>query len=158
MKGNITNIPLILIVTLTLAISVLTAYTILGSVIDATDDTMIDQEVLGEAETALGVFDYGIVFVNASFYVASLILGFKIRTSPVFAVPALLFLGLSVWLSAELANIYHLFGLSSPFSAAASSFSVTTQYFQSLPLITVGFGVLLVVVIYTGLGRSEVRA
>ena len=158
MKGNIASLPVILVAIFTLTISVLTAYTILDSVIDSTDQSMIDQEILGSAESALTMFDYGIVFVNASFFIASFIFALRIRSNPVFALPAIFFLGVSVWLSAEIANIYQIFGMTGPLNASALQFPLTTSMFESLPIIFIGLGSILVLLMYTGVGRTEVEA
>lgn len=158
MKGNITNIPLFLALTLTLAITAVTASTILSSIQDATTDQQIKQEPLQEAQNALGIFDLGIVMINASFYLASIILATKIRSNKVFAVPSLIFIGVAVWLSSEIANIYYLFGQSGPLSSAANSFTLTNTFMQNLPVITLGLSTILAIVLYTGIGRKKVTA
>lgn len=158
MKGNITNIPLFLALTLTLAISAVTASTILGSIQDATNNNQIKQEPLQEAQTALGVFDIGIVVVNASFYLAGIILGTRIRSNPVFAIPSIIFMGVGVWLSSEIANIYYLFGQTPQIAQYASNFTLTSTFMQNLPLITLGLSTVLAIVLFTGVGRKEVRA
>jgi len=157
-KGNITNIPLFLGLTLSLAISAVVASSILGEIQGATTDQQIRQEPLQEAENAIGVLDLGVVVVNASFYLASIILATRIRSNPVFAVPSILFVGVGVWLSSEIANIYFLFGNSGPLSGVASSFNLTSTFFSNLPVITLGFSTLLLIVLYTGVGRKEVAA
>lgn len=155
-KGNITNIPLVLGATLSLAIAVLVSFTVLTSVQNATSNDEIKQEPLQEGLDALKIFDFGILFLNGAFYLAAIILAVQIRTSPVFALPSLLFLGVSVWLSSEIANIYTLFGRSSPLTSAAQQFTLTETFFTNLPVITLGLGGLLLIVLYTGVGRSEV--
>jgi hypothetical protein len=147
---------MILAATLVLTISVLTSYTILTEVINATGPDTMKQEPLQDAKTALGVFDIGILVVNAGFYLAGIALATKIRTSPVFALPSLLFLAVSVWLSSEVANIYALFGNSGPLSSAAAEFTLVETFMKNLPTVTLGLGGLLLVVLYTGVGRSEV--
>jgi len=158
LKGNITNIPFILAATLVVAISALTASTVLTSIQDATTDQQIKQEPLQEAQGALQIFDIGVVMVNAGFYLTSIILAAKIRTSPVFALPALIFGGVAVWLSSEIANIYYLFGQTNAISGAASNFQFTSLFMQNLPTITLGFAALLIIVLYTGVGQRRVRA
>jgi len=64
-KGNITNIPLFLALTLSLAISAVVASSILGEIQGATTDQQIRQEPLQEAQNAIGVLDLGVVVVNA---------------------------------------------------------------------------------------------
>jgi len=157
-KGNITNIPLFLALTLTLAITAITASTILGSIQDATTDQQIDQEPLQEAQNALGIFDLGVVMINGSFYLASIILATRIRSNPVYAVPSMIFIGIAVWLSSEIANIYYLFGQTPVLSEAAGSFTMTSTLMQNLPIITLGLSTILAIVLYTGVGRSQVRA
>jgi len=156
LKGNITNIPLILAATLTIAITALTASTILTAIQDSTTDQQIKQEPLQEAQNAIGIFDIGIVIINGSFYLTSIILASKIRTNPVFALPSLLFIGFAVWLSSEIANIYYLFGQTGPLQNAASNFTITSTFMQNLPTITLGLATLLAIVLYTGIGRSRV--
>ena len=157
-KGNITNIPLILVATLSLTIAVLTSATILGSIQDATSEEQISQEPLEQGQAALSIFDVGIVFVNAAFYLVGIVLGVKVRTSPVFALPALIFLGVSVWLSSEVANIYGLFGQAGPLQGAAGEFVLVEQFMSNLPVITLGLGGLMLLVLYSGVGRAEVTA
>jgi len=60
--------------TLSLAISAVVASSILGEIQGATTDQQIRQEPLQEAQNAIGVLDLGVVVVNASFYLASIIL------------------------------------------------------------------------------------
>jgi len=158
LKGNITNIPLILAATLAVAVSALTASTVLSSIQDSTTNQQIDQEPLQEAQNALSIFDIGIVLVNGGFYLTSIILATKIRTSPVFALPSLIFMAVSIWLSSEVANIYYLFGQSNPISSAASSFQLTSTFMQNLPTITLGLAGLLAIVLYTGVGQRQIRA
>lgn len=153
-RGNIRNIPLILGATLVLAISALTASTILGQIQDSTDNTQIKQEPLQEAQGALQIFDIGIVMVNAGFFLTSIILATRIKASPVFALPSLIFAGIGIWFSSEIANIYYLFGQTSAINAG--SFSFTNTFMQNLPKITLGFATILMIVLYTGIGRKQV--
>jgi glucan phosphoethanolaminetransferase (alkaline phosphatase superfamily) len=143
--------------TLSLAISAVVASAVLTSITDATTDQQIKQEPLQEAQNAIGVLDIGVVVVNASFYLSAIILATRIRSNPVFAIPSILFVGVGVWLSSEIANIYFLFGDSGPLASVASNFELTNTFFQNLPVITLGFSTLLLIVIYTGVGRKEVR-
>jgi len=157
-KGNITNIPLYLALTLSLAITAITASTILGSIQNATTNEQIKQEPLQEAQNALGIFDYGIIMVNASFYLASIILATRIRSNPVFAVPSMIFIGIAVWLSSEIANIYKIFGETPALAQAAGNFQLTTQFMKNLPVITLGLSTVLAIVLYTGVGRKNIQA
>jgi len=158
LKGKITNIPLFLVLTLSIAISALTASTILTEIQGATQDTEINQDTLQKGQNALGIFDAAIVIVNGSFYLASIILATRIRANKVFAIPSLIFIAVAVWLSSEIANIYYIFGQTPTLANAASQFTVTSTFMQNLPVITLGFATIMAIVLYTGIGRKQVRA
>lgn len=138
-----------------LAMSAVIGQTVLGEVISATDDSQMDQEILQQASAAVGIFDIGVVVFNASFYLAAIILGSRIKTSKVFALPAVLFLGIGVWLSSEVANIYYRFGQVEAISSYAAEFTLVQQFMANLPVITLGLGSLLIVVFFTGIGNTQ---
>lgn len=158
MKGNITNIPLFLVLTLSIAVTALTASTVLTSIQDATTDQEIDQEALSQGQAAIGVFDIAVLVVNGSFYLASIILASRIRSNKIYAVPSLIFIGIAVWISSEIANIYYMFGRTPVLADAASNFTLTSTFMQNLPVITLGLSTILAIVLYTGIGRKQVRA
>lgn len=141
-----------------MTIVALVGTTILNTIQDNTTDSEIQQDKLQDGINALSAFDYGIVLFNGFFYLGAIVLAVKVRTSPVFALPAILFLGVSVWLSSEIANIYNLFGQAGPISSAASSFTMVQTFMNNLPLITAGMGGLLLVILFTGVGRGRVTA
>jgi len=154
-KGNIANIPVFAALTLVVGISVLTAGTIMSEVQDVTDDTQMDQDSLDAAAGAIGVFDIGLVIINASFYIAGIILGSKARVSSAFALPAILMLGLAVWLSSELANVYYMFGQTSAIAPVAEEFTLIQQFFANFPLITLGLGGLMVIALFSKIGSGN---
>lgn len=158
MKGNIQNIPLYLVLTLSVAIAAVTASTVLGGIQDATNNSQIKQEPLQQGMAAIGVFDIGVLVTNASLYLASIILATRIRSNPVFAVPSLIFVGVGVWMSSEIANIYYLFGQTPVISQYASNFQLTSTFMQNLPVITLGLSTILLIVLYTGVGRKQVTS
>jgi len=107
---------------------------------------------------ALAIFDIGIVMVNASFYLAGILLGVRIRSNPVFAVPALLFIGVGTWLSSEIANIYYMFGQTPVISQYAQNFTLTQTFMSNLPTITLGLSTIMAIVLFTGIGRGRIQA
>lgn len=143
-SGNITAIPLILIITFTLTISVLTSYLVLDTIADNTTDQEIKQEPLEKGRDALKVFDMGIVFVNVSFYIASFIFVYQIRSNPIFVIPSFLFLTIAVWFSAEVANVYSYFAHSGPFTSVVNEFTALHAFYNELAVVTavLGFGIL----------------
>lgn len=155
MKGNITNIPIFAALTLVVSISVITAATVMGEIQEATDDSQLDQEQLENAAGAIKIFDLGIVALNAFFYIGGIVLGSRVKTNKAFALPAFLLLGLAVWLSSELANIYYMFGQAPVLGQYASEFTVLQTFMSNFPVITLGLGSLMLLVIFSNLGGGN---
>lgn len=147
-KGNVRAIPLIIMITFTLSITVLTSYTVLDTIQDNTSDNQIDQETLSSAKSALTVFDYGIVAINATFYIASFIFVYQIPSNPIYTFPALLFGGIAVWFSAEISNVYGLFARAGPMTDAANRFDTLYLYFSNQAEIVAVLTVLVVIGLY----------
>jgi len=149
-KGNISNIPIFLAATLAVAFTAIISSFLLTSFEDATTDSQADQDLLNQAQSAVGIFDIGIVFINLTFYLGGILLATQIRTHPVFALPAILFLGIGTWLSSELANVYALFGSQDPLTDVASQFGLIEVFMSNLPVFTLGLGGLLIIVMFSG--------
>lgn len=147
-SGNVQAIPLIIMLTFTLSVTVLLSYTVLDAVQDNTNDSQIDQETLQDAKNALSVFDFGIVAINATFYIASFIFVYQIPSNPIYTFPALLFGGIAVWFSAEISNVYALFAQSGPISGAANNFDTLYLYFSNQAEIVAVLSVLIVIGLY----------
>ena len=157
MKGNIANIPIFAALTLVVGISVLTAATVLGEITEATNDEQLSQEHLADASSAIQVFDIGLVLLNAFFYIGGIILGSKVNVSRAFALPAILMLGLAVWLSSELANVYYMFGQAPVISQYASEFTLIQMFMENFPLVTLGLGGLMLIVLYSKIDSNGQR-
>lgn len=146
---------MILVITITLTISVFSSQLILDEIQLATDNSTINQEALNDADKALSVFNVGIIFVNASFFIASFIFAYQIRSNPIFFIPSLIFLGVGVWLAGEIANIYAIFASTGPFTGVANQFPAVTIFYKNLLEITAVLGSVLAVLLY---GKTRSRA
>ena len=142
------NILLIMAATFSTIIAVLVATLIAGSFIDAAP-AVFDTYALEQAESALLIFDFGIVFLNVGMYLAAILLASRIRTNPVFALPSVLVLTISVWVSSELANIYALFGNTDPLQPVVEQFPTASLFVENFPLVTLGLGGLFIVVLFS---------
>lgn len=150
-KGNVSSIPLILIMTFSLTVAVLTGYLVLGEYSDAMSNTPFSEQTehhTDNAASALGIFEIGIILVNVSFYLVSAALVYQITTNPVFALPGILMLAISIWFSAEIANMYQLFTGVPVMQSIMPAFSVTTEFYQNLPVITAALGSLILILLY----------
>lgn len=148
-RGTVTDIPVILLTLTGLAITVVIAAVILDTVVGATTNAMINQEVLKSAQTALSIYNYGVMFVAIGMFTVSILFAYRIRTSPIFAIPSLLFVAMSVWLSSEVANIYVLFSQANQqVSSVAASFDGINLLFSNLPLVTGVMGFVTLVALY----------
>jgi len=148
-RGTVTDIPVILVTILGLTITVVVASLVLDTVIGATTNSMINQAVLQDAQAALQLYDYGIAFVMTGMFAVSALFAWRIQTSAINIVPAILFLGLSVWLSSEVANIYGLFAnANSQISNVASGFGGVALLYSNLPVVVAAFGAVIIVALY----------
>jgi len=146
--GSVTDIPVIIAATLLLTISVFTGQLILKEIADNTTSDQLDQETLDQGIQALSLFDAGIVALNAFFYLVSFIFAYRIRTSPVFAVPALIFLAVSGFVSMQIANIYAAIASTGPFTGIANSFPATGVLYNNYLTITLTLGGVLILLLY----------
>lgn len=146
--GSVTDIPVIIAATLLLTISVFTGQLILKEVSANTGPDQLNQETLDQGIQALSLFDAGIVALNAFFYLVSFIFAYRIRTSPVFAIPALIFLAVSGFVSMQIANIYAAIASTGPFTSIANSFPATGLLFNNYLTITLTMGGVLILLLY----------
>lgn len=146
--GSLTDIPFIVSATLVLVISVFTGMLVLQNVSDATNDSQIDQSTLDKGMAALTVFNVGIVLVNLFFYIAGFIFAYRVRTSPVFALPAIIFLGVSGFLSMEISNIYGAVAQVPVFQPVANSFPALNTFMSNYGSVSLVLGGVLVLLLY----------
>lgn len=145
-KGSFTSSVLIISIVLGLSIGVVLSQTVLDEVQAA--GTPIDAKYLNAAESAISIFDYGIVFITGSMYMVSVILSFRIRTSPIFFFPALVFNGIALWLSAEYANIFwRIINVGGAVTTAANQYGVMVEFMKNFPLIIGGLNLLLIIAV-----------
>lgn len=118
-------------------------------------NTKIDQQYFNAAHDALGVFDKGVVFVGAAMYMLSIILAFRIPSSPIFFIPSFLLLSLSLWVSAEFSNVFHkVINVGGPVTDAANQLPLVVTFFDNFVFIQAGIGFLLMIVMFTRIGNT----
>jgi hypothetical protein len=146
--GSVNDIPIILAATLLLTITVFTGTLILQEVQAATTEATMDQSTLQDGIDALTLYDAGIVSVNAFFYLVSFIFAYRIRTSPVYAVPALISLSVSGFVSMQIANVYAAFARVGPFTSVANMFPSLNFLYNNYLSITLVMGGTLILLLY----------
>jgi len=141
-------------VTLALAMAVLTGYTVLSEMKAATDGSQMDQDTLQKGLDAYKIFGPGLVVFNSFTWIVGIILGLRVRSHPVFALPALIALGLSGFVSFQLANMYGAFASTSVFASSANQFPLLSEFMSSYGEITLVMGGIILTVLYGISGRS----
>jgi len=156
--GSVNDIPVIIAATLLLTVTVFTGSLILEKVDANTSSEELDQKALEQGQKALGLFDLGIVSLNAFFYLVSFIFAYRVRTSPVYAVPALISLSVSGFVSMQIANVYAAISRTGPFTAIANSFPSVNFLYNNYLTITLVMGGTLILLLYgkTRTGREVV--
>lgn len=155
-KGSITDSVVIVALIFVLAFVVVLSGMVLNEIEAA--NTQLPAWSLNEAQSALGVFDVGIALLTGVLYMVSMILAFRIRTNPVFLVPALIFNGLALFISAEFSNVFwKIVNVGGAFTTAANDFPVLLDLMKNLPVVVGGLNFLLIIVIFVGPFRSARR-
>lgn len=108
--------------------------------------------------TSLGILDYGVVFLTVGLFVVSIVLATRIPTNPVFFPISLLSLALSVFVSAQLANVYLVIADTSAFQAIANSLPFTTRILSNFPLVIGVGGFMLILGLYARESGGGTRA
>lgn len=123
-------------------------------------NTQIPAWAINNAQTALGVGDAGLVIITGILYLVSMILAFRIRTSPIFFIPSMIFNVLALLIAAEISNAFwKLVNVGGAFSTAADSFPILVEVMKNLPVIVGALNFLLIIFLYISPSRNvEVRA
>ena len=108
-----------------------------------------DSYYITQGKAALKVFDYMAVFFAVSLGLGVIMAAFMVPTHPVFAMVAIVLLAVQVLVSGMVANVFaDIVTANSTVLAAANEFSMLVTLFQNLPVITLLFGALAIVVAY----------
>jgi hypothetical protein len=150
MKGSILDLLIIVLFIFVFAVVSIFALHFLSGAQESLNAVL---DTRGQAEISTGIsiiqnFDYAIVFLFFGSFIATIIGAYIVDTHPVFFIITLLLLVFIIVIVAQVGNFYAEFVETAALSSAAASFPLTTYIFQNIPLISVIFGFIIILVLY----------
>jgi len=152
-KGNIPDLVFILVILFIFGMLTFIGFTIYGSWSDQVMDdplfnTTVGNSIDDSADRSLAVLDYAFVFIFLGLILSTIILGFQIRTHPVFFFLSLLALIVVVILGAQFSDIFTTFSESGDIAAATSNYVIIMYVMNNLPMFLVFAGIAIMVIFY----------
>ena len=154
MKGNILDIPIILIVLFVFAIVVLTSFTILDKFGTIAGDN-INQTYITQGENALRGFDAGFLLLVIGFFIGTIISAFFINSHPVFFIISFLGLIIMVTISTVFTNAFIEIASTPGLVDTGNQFPITVAVFQNWPILVTLLGGIILIVLFIKRGGGE---
>jgi hypothetical protein len=156
-KGNMLDLPLIIIVLFAFAFVVLISSVILDEFQDATHDTNINQTYIDRGIDSVIMLDSMFLVVTIMLGIATAIMAFYIKTHPVFFAISFVLLILFTLISVFFTNTFVFIYEHDTFADVAPSFPLIEYIFKDLPLFIAVIGIIIMIALYAkgGSGRSD---
>jgi len=164
-KGTATDTPFIAIFIFMIAIMAILGWIATDSLhttlsdMEEKNNSVVNEkavEFVGDSKRAIGVLDMGLVMLIGFNALASIYFAITIKTNPIYFVASLLTLAITVFLTAELSNVFWIFANSNPIvTDAVNNFGNMLTVMKNYPFIFVGIGVMIVIGTYAKIkGRN----
>tara|TARA_R100001086_G_scaffold19443_2_gene9368 strand:+ start:2101 stop:2604 length:504 start_codon:yes stop_codon:yes gene_type:complete len=155
-KGNVPDLIYILVILFSLGITIIIAANFYSQYTDSISlnpafDNPTNTNIEASAETMLASWDYLFIFIFIGLIISTIVLGFRIRTHPVFFFISLILLIVVTILAGSLSNVYEQFTTNTTTSiqTTASSYTAMNFLFAHLPLFIAFLGVVIMVIFYS---------
>ena len=154
-KGNVPDLIYIIVILFSLGVTIIIAANFYGQYTDSIADNeafnnTVNTAVESDAETMLAALDYIFIFFFIGLIISTIVLGFQIRTHPVFFFISLILLIIVTILAGTMSNVYEQFttNTTSSISTTASNYTAMNFLFAHLPLFIAFIGVVIMVIFY----------
>lgn len=157
-KGNMLDLPLIIILLFGFAFMILLSNVILTEFRAVAVDTGMNVTHIDSGLTAIGALDAMFIFATIFLGIATFISAFFIRTHPIMFVMSFILLIIFTIISSFFTNAFTEIINIEPFATTVNSFPVLLAVMQNLPLIMTVMGVIVVIALYAkgGAGGDSV--
>lgn len=156
-KGSMSDLVTVAVTVFVFGISLLMAMKMHDGLV-SNSQVFADSQAMDAVATSLGILDYGAVFLAVGLFVVSIVLATQIATNPVFFPISLLSLAISVFVSAQLANVYLVIADTNAFQAVANALPFTTKLLGNFPLVIGVGGFMIILALYAREGGGGSRA
>ncbi len=121
---------------------------ILLTILNSFDSGFVDSYWIDVAKNTLQIWDKGMIFIVVMMIIVAVVLASQIETHPMFLIPALILLAVSVYITTIEANIYWAVATSSSFAAATNELPNMLALNSRMALIVLLGGALIAVALY----------
>jgi len=154
-KGNVPDLIYIIVILFSLGVTIIIAANFYGQYTESIADNPafnnpVNTAVEADAETMLAALDYIFIFFFIGLIISTIVLGFQIRTHPVFFFISLILLIIVTILAGTMSNVYEQFttNTTSSIATTASNYTAMNFLFAHLPLFIAFIGVVIMVIFY----------
>ena len=148
MKGTIWDLFVISLIMFTLAIGIAVAYVVLGSVTSTMDSSATSVGILANANSALGMFNYGFVIIFGGLSLVTLIFAYMTPQHPIFFIVTLVLTIILMVIVPQYSNAFELFMGSSIMSPYSASMNIVIYIMGNLPYFVAGLALAIMFVSY----------
>jgi len=114
-------------------------------------------QTMADGKQAIQIFDYGIVFVLGGLMLATIILAFYIPTHPVLFTFSLIVLIIALLITGIYSNLFVKIATTPQLQGTTNQFPVLYHMIKNLPVIVLGYGIILTIVMYTAGKKGKRR-
>ena len=159
-KGSVFDIPVIFVILLSLALTVIFSYVILTEFATALDNTNIPEIAKDQVDKIIGyieLFDMGIMVMFITLGITTLLLARDLPSHPAFFILSVLGMIIVMFFTWIIQEIYTGVIGSAALTPYAVAFPLTSQLMTNLPYVALGLFVMITLAIYTGGESRSVR-
>tara|TARA_R100001530_G_scaffold125792_2_gene94409 strand:- start:167 stop:670 length:504 start_codon:yes stop_codon:yes gene_type:complete len=154
-KGNVPDLIYIIVILFSLGVTIIIAANFYGQYTDSISsnpafNNSANTKVQTDANLMLSSLDYIFIFFFIGLIIATIVLGFQIKTHPIFFFISLMLLIVVTILAGTMSNVYEQFTTNTTTSiqTTASSYTAMNFLFNHLPLFIAFVGVVIMVIFY----------
>lgn len=149
MKGSLVDIPFICVMLLVGAITIFIVFLIVSTISSAWPIAGESKTILSAGVNSFLTFDYMLVFFGIGLGIFTIISGFMIDSHPIlFVFSALILLPISIFLAAQITNIFNEIAITDAFTPVANQFPYTMIFMRSLPLFCLAIGIMTAIAVH----------
>jgi len=157
-RGSLLDIIPAIVVLTAVGIAVLFGYLVLDEFdqnFDYENRTETFNQTIDRTQTTLQSFDYMLVFVMGGLFISTILLAFFIPSHPALFAVSFILLAVIVMLGGIYSNMFVKIADASPIQTTTNQFPILYQTMKNLPMIILGFGAVLAIVMYSSTGGQR---
>lgn len=157
MKGSLLDLPIILVLVFAGAITIFIVFLVLSAVNSAWPVSGVSKDMLQAGVNAFSVFDYMLLFFGIGLGAFTIISGFLIDSHPMlFVFSAVILLPISIFLAAQITNVFNEFASTAAFVPVANEFPYVMVFMRSLPIFCLIIGILTAIAVHAKPGGGGI--